>query len=231
MNPLLVCCALAPEEWALRGGDWAGALGGAPVLARTGMGPERAAHAARALFAPAVPAYGAVLVAGFCAAVAPGFAPGDLVVAEEVRAGSGRTLAVDSPQPLVDALRLLGLTVHRGPLYSADHVVRGAERRELYRAGSVAVDMESAAILAALPAALPVAVLRVVVDTPERELLRPGTLPAGLRAWRALRAAVPAMIGWHRAVAGPAARASIPEPSDLLPLTHSSLPTLPQEAS
>jgi hypothetical protein len=79
--------------------------------------------------------------------------------------------------------------------------------------------MEAAAVLAAaaeLRPELPVAVLRVVVDTPERELLRPGTLPAGLRAWRTLRAVVPALTAWHRSAA---------------PATESLPSTLPQEAS
>lgn len=110
-------------------------------------------------------------------------------------------------------------------------MVRGAERHELHRAGMFAVDMETAAVLGRLPAGLPVAAVRVVVDTPERELLRPGTIPAGLRAWRMLRATVPALLGWHRAVAGAPSIRPIPEPSAVLPLTHSSKPTLPQEAS
>jgi hypothetical protein len=61
----------------------------------------------------------------------------------------------------------------------------------------------------------------VVVDTPEHELLRPGTLLAGLRAFRTLRATVPALIGWHRAVV-----AAVPAPT-----APSSLPTISQEAS
>ncbi len=229
--PLLVLCALAPEEWALSRGDWAGALGGAPVLARTGMGPERAGRAVSSLLAAAPRGYGAVLVAGFGAAVAPGITPGDVVVAERVCDASGSSLAVDSHQPLGAALRTLGLTVHTGPLYSAGHVVRGHERRELHRSGVLAVDMESAAVLARLPPGLPAAAVRVVVDTPERELLRPGTVRAGLRAWRQLRAVAPALLGWHRAVAGAPSILAIPEPSDFPSMTHSSKPTLPQEAS
>ncbi|WP_063772121.1 phosphorylase family protein [Kitasatospora mediocidica] len=232
MNPLLVLCALRPEEWALRGGDWAGALGGPPVLVRTGLGPQRAGRVACALVGASRGSYGAALVTGFCAAAAPGVRPGDLVVADAVRDEAGASFAVDSPQPLVEALRVRGHTVHCGSLYSADRVVRGARRRELHRAGVLAVDMESAAVLRRLPAGLPVAAVRVVVDTPEHELLRPATVSNGLRAWHTLRAAVPALIGWHRAVAvGPAARGPISEPSDRLSLTHSSLPTLPQEAS
>jgi hypothetical protein len=57
----------------------------------------------------------------------------------------------------------------------------------------LAVDMETAGALRALPAGLPTAAVRVVVDTPEHELLLPGTLFHGLRAWRALRTAAPVL--------------------------------------
>ncbi|WP_063774899.1 phosphorylase family protein [Kitasatospora azatica] len=234
-RPLLVLCALAPEEWALRGGDWANALGGPAVLARTGMGPERAARTVSTLLAAGPQAYGAVLMTGFCAASAPGTRPGEVIVADRVHSASGCSTATRLPDVLAQALRGLGLGVRVGALHTADHVVRGHERRVLHRAGVTAVDMESAAVLDRLPDGLPVAAVRVVVDTPERELLRPGTIPAGLRAFRTLRATVPALLGWHRAVSGAAVGTthlrSIPEPSDLFPMTHSSLPTLPQEAS
>ncbi|MFI9276239.1 1-hydroxy-2-methyl-2-butenyl 4-diphosphate reductase [Kitasatospora sp. NPDC052896] len=226
--PLLVLCALAPEEWALRRADWAQALHGPPVLARTGLGPVRAGRTADALLAAG--GYGAVVVTGFCAAVAPGPAPGDLLVADEVRDAAGTAWPVAAPDALAEGLRTLGLTVRRGVLHSTDHVVRGPERGRLHRAGALAVDMESAAVLGRLPAGLPAAAVRVVVDTPGRELLRPGTLPAGLRAWRALRAAAPALLGWHRAVAAPAPRAR-PRSPEVFLSTHSSKPTLPQEAS
>ncbi|AUG81234.1 hypothetical protein CFP65_6585 [Kitasatospora sp. MMS16-BH015] len=214
--PLLVLCALAPEVWALRGGDWTGAAG-APVLARTGMGPARARARAAGLLASG--RYGALAVAGFGAAVGPGCSPGDVIVADRVQDGRGAAHPLASAAPLAGALRERGLTAHIGPHHTADHVVRGLERRALHAQGALAVDMEAAAVLAAhaeLRPDLPVAVLRVVVDTPERELLRPGTLPAGLRAWRALRAAVPALTAWHRFAAS--ATESLPS-------------TLPQEAS
>ncbi|WP_441248826.1 phosphorylase family protein [Kitasatospora sp. McL0602] len=214
--PLLVVCALAPEVWALRGGDWTGALG-PPVLARTGMGPLRARERAAALLATG--GYGALVVAGFGAAVGPGIRPGDVIVADGVRDAQGGEHPLDSAGPLAAALRARGLTVHTGLHHTADHVVRGLERRALHAQGALAVDMEAAAVLAArarLRPELPAAVLRVVVDTPERELLRPGTLPAGLHAWRTLRAAVPALTAWHRS----AAHANETLPS-----------TLPQEAS
>src|SRR5204862_125250 len=70
------------------------------------------------------------------------------------------------------------------------------EREELRRAGAIAVDMESA-WLAAAAGARPLAVVRVVVDTPGRELRRPlATARGGLRALRTLRRAVPALQTW-----------------------------------
>jgi hypothetical protein len=43
----------------------------------------------------------------------------------------------------------------------------------------------------------PVAVARVVVDTPVSELFRPATIRNGLHAYRALKAAVPAFLEWQ----------------------------------
>ncbi|MEE1787310.1 1-hydroxy-2-methyl-2-butenyl 4-diphosphate reductase [Streptomyces sp. SP17BM10] len=221
--PLLVLCALGPEVWALRGGDWRGSAGGPPVLLRTGVGRRRAGHAVRRVLGCAPGGYGAVVVAGFGAAVGPGIAPGDVVVADGVRDAEGNLYAVRSAADLARALKERGLAVHNGVHHTADHVVRGLERRALYLQGALAVDMEAAAVLAALHElrpALPAAVLRVVVDTPERELLRPGTLPAGVRAWRTLRATVPALVDWYR--------------QDLTGRSephHPTSSTLPQEAS
>ncbi|MET8703769.1 1-hydroxy-2-methyl-2-butenyl 4-diphosphate reductase [Kitasatospora sp. NPDC058032] len=228
-SPLLVLCALGPEVWALRGGDWRGAAGGPPVVVRTGVGRRRASLTVRRLLTAAPGGYGAIVVAGFGAAVAPGIAPGEVIVADGVRDAEGNHFAVDSGPALHRALTVRGLTAHTGVHHTADHVVRGLERRALHLQGALAVDMEAAAVLAALRElrpGLPAAVLRVVVDTPERELLRPGTLPAGVRAWRTLRSTVPALVDWHlhndrppRARPAPAA------------LNHPTSSTLPQEAS
>ncbi|MFJ6135137.1 1-hydroxy-2-methyl-2-butenyl 4-diphosphate reductase [Kitasatospora sp. NPDC092286] len=229
--PLLVLCALGPEVWALRGGDWRGAAAGPPVLVRTGVGRRRASLAVRRLLSAAPGGYGAVVVAGFGAAVAPGISPGDVIVANGVRDAEGNLFAVDSGPDLTRVLKARGLTVHTGVHHTADHVVRGIERRALHLQGALAVDMEAAAVTAALQElrpTLPAAVLRVVVDTPEHELLRPGTLPAGLRAWRALRATVPALVDWHEQNRPPRGRLMGP-PSGIL--HHPTSSTLPQEAS
>lgn len=219
-RPLLVVCALGPEVWALRAGDWTDAADGAPVLARTGMGRRRAWQSVSTLLSS--DAYGALVVAGFGASVAPGIEPGDVIVADGVRDAEGNLHPIDFARPLVKSLQTHGLTTHLGLHHTADRVVRGAQRRALHAQGALAVDMEAAGVLAARAERrpeLPAAVLRVVVDTPERELIRLSTLPAGVRAWRALRAVVPALTQWHRQV-----RSTQPQP-------HPQPATLPQEAS
>ncbi|MCZ4119099.1 phosphorylase family protein [Streptomyces sp. H39-S7] len=192
MTALLVVCALGVERFALRGGDRTGAAGPVALL-RTGMGPQAAGRAVtEALRAPHL-RDAAVLATGFCAGLSPGMRPGDLVVSDETH-GAGRLAA---------ALEAAGHTVHTGRLAGSDHVVRGAERSVLRSTGAIAVDMESTAILRAALARgpRPVAAVRVVVDTPEYELVRVGTLRTGITAFRVLRAILPAFFEWHRTTA------------------------------
>ncbi|MFJ6572769.1 1-hydroxy-2-methyl-2-butenyl 4-diphosphate reductase [Streptomyces sp. NPDC091292] len=224
--PLLIACALGIEHLALRSGS----RGSTPVpmtLLRTGMGPGAAERAvARALAGEALRG-AAVVATGFCAGLAPGMHPGDLVVAEETRlpsvdGGSGATTGRTTPtgttipytttpytttsctgtELLVKELAgaLPGRTVHTGPLIGSDHVVRGHERAALLATGAIAVDMESAATLRTAVAAgsRPVAAVRVVVDAPEHELVRIGTVRGGISAFRVLRAVLPAFFEWHR---------------------------------
>jgi nucleoside phosphorylase len=198
---LLLACALGAEQAALR----AGARAAPSVrLIRTGMGGDKALRSVSGALAQEEHAPGAFLFAGFGAAVGPGIRPGDVLVATEVRDassgtgssgadGGGGATGLPCPDALAAALRSVGLTVHTGPLFSADAVVRGERRAELHAAGVMAVDMETAGALRALPAGVPAAAVRVVVDTPDHELLRPGTLLHGLRAWRALRTAAPVL--------------------------------------
>ncbi|WP_018384767.1 phosphorylase family protein [Wenjunlia vitaminophila] len=230
---LLLVCALRTEQRALR------AARGTLRLLRTGMGPRAAEAATRAALRP-TDGRTAVLVTGFCAGLAPGLAPGDVVVATELcpwtgttgaRAGvEGAVLDTEGAVPCPRAAPLAGIvaevlsrsspaagaggavpgpragtrgTVHTGLLAGADHVVRGRERAELRAAGALAVDMESAAVVRAALATgpRPVAAVRVVVDTPDHELLRPGTLRSGLVAYRTLRALVPAFTAWRDTLA------------------------------
>jgi 4-hydroxy-3-methylbut-2-enyl diphosphate reductase len=184
-SDLVVAAALRMEARALRRG-----MPGLRVL-RSGMGPERARAAARRLLAEAAEA---VAVAGLCGALDPALEPGALLVASELREGGGEALELE-PVPVCAALEQLGLAARVGPLISVDHVVRGAERERLHRGGAIAADMESA-WLARGAGRRPLAVLRVVVDAPGHEPLRPGFVRDLLRALRRLREAAPALAIW-----------------------------------
>ncbi|MEU4797818.1 1-hydroxy-2-methyl-2-butenyl 4-diphosphate reductase [Streptomyces sp. NPDC023327] len=198
--PLLIACALGIERLALRTGDRDGAPAAMTVL-RTGMGPVNAERAVGRALGTA-PLRGASVVAtGFCAGLAPGMHPGDLVVAEETRDEGGSTPCTDTGVLVEELVRTLpGRTVHTGPLTGSDHVVRGAERGALLATGAIAVDMESAATLrrAVRAGRRPVAAVRVVVDAPQYELVRIGTVRGGISAFRVLRAVLPAFFEWHR---------------------------------
>ncbi|MBD0710219.1 MULTISPECIES: 1-hydroxy-2-methyl-2-butenyl 4-diphosphate reductase [unclassified Streptomyces] len=204
---MLIACALGIEQLALRSGDRGGAPGPVTVL-RTGMGPDRARTAVSRALRTEGGGEAAVIAAGFCAGLAPGMHPGDLVVADETRGPDGTTLCTD-PDLLVKALvrAVPGRAVHLGPLTGSDHVVRGPERAALRAGGAIAVDMESAATLGTARAiegprggagVRPVAAVRVVVDAPEHELVRIGTVRGGISAFRVLRAVLPAFFEWHR---------------------------------
>ncbi|URM92560.1 1-hydroxy-2-methyl-2-butenyl 4-diphosphate reductase [Streptomyces sp. MRC013] len=203
---MLVACALGIEHLALRGGRAAGGARGRAVLLRTGMGPGRARRAVAGALREGPLRTAAVVASGFCAGLAPGMRPGDLVVADETRGPHGATPCT-APEALVAALAraLPGRTVHTGPLAGSDHVVRGRERTALRATGALAVDMESAATLHTALAAgpRPVAAVRVVVDAPEHELVRIGTVHGGISAFRVLRAVLPAFQEWHRSLPPP----------------------------
>ena len=185
-NPPLLLAPLRVERAAL-----ASALPSFRAV-RVGMGPARAAAV------PLPDRSGPTVVAGLAGGLADDVRPGDVVVASEVR--DGRTVTpVPSASLLAGAVRRLGLRVHVGPVYTDDRVVSGARRQELAATGAIAVDMESAPLgarLAAHDPATPFAVLRVVVDTAEHPLVRPGTAVRSIAALRTLRRTAPALDQW-----------------------------------
>lgn len=188
-GPLTVLAPMWLEQVALRRGARSARV------VRTGTGPHRSLRAATRGFAPDA----AVLaIAGVCGSVDPGLAPGETLVASEVR-GPHAAHACRAPQLLVEALAERGIPAQLGAIQSVDHVVRGAERERVRDGGAVAVDMESA-WLAEGARGRPLAVLRTVLDGPGREFLRPSLLTDGLRALGALEAAVPALEAWARYV-------------------------------
>ena len=194
--PLLVVTALRSEHAALHA-----TVPGA-VVERCGMGPDKVRAWLPRLYdvAPL-----AVAVAGVAGGLDPSLRAGDVVVATEVRDDRGRTV-LRAAAPLAAELRRLGMRVHSGPIVSTNHIVNStSERERLAATGAIAVDMESAAVVRSVaeqPGQIPVAVVRVIVDTAYTPVARLRTLPAGARALHALRRTGPALSRWA-ALVGP----------------------------
>jgi 4-hydroxy-3-methylbut-2-enyl diphosphate reductase len=139
-----------------------------------------------------------VLVAGVAGALVDGIAPGDVVVASEVRRGT-ETIPCHAAAIVAGELRRLGMTVHLGPLVTSDRIVEAAdERRALAESGAIAVDTESALLAGQAGRAV---VVRTIVDNSEQPLLRPGMPLRGIKALASLRRAAPAIDAWAAATA------------------------------
>jgi 4-hydroxy-3-methylbut-2-en-1-yl diphosphate reductase len=168
----------------------------------TGMGPTRALRAAWKL-AASLPDDLPVVVVGVGGALVNGFEAGDLVVASEIgtaQAGpNGELQVIDAPSVLDERSRVLAerlLEALSGrfpstsfaPLLSAPRTVRGLEREVLARSGAVICDTESV-WLSRLAERRPFAIVRSVVDTPERELVSMHTVMGGVRGLSRLASA------------------------------------------
>jgi 4-hydroxy-3-methylbut-2-enyl diphosphate reductase len=186
---LAVLAPLSIEALALRCG-----LREARVI-RTGAGPRRSQSSALRL---AGSSDSALAVAGVCGGVDAVLQPGNVVVASELQGGA-ETRKLANAETLVSALRNLDIEAHLGPIRSEDHIVLGAERERLCKEGAIAVDMESR-WLAEAAGDRPFAVLRVIIDTPHRELLRPRAILDSLRALATLRRIAPALEAWSRTI-------------------------------
>ena len=232
MTGLLVVTALRSEYAALRGQV------PAATLQRCGMGPLKVDQWLPRLaeLSPET-----VAIAGVGGGLDPSLRPGDIVVASEVRDQYGH-ITLPAAAPLVAELRSMGLRVHCGPILSCDHIVTGRERATLATTGALAVDMESATIVRALSArggkdrggnerrdtqgrsiegtdtetAVPVAVVRVIVDTGHQPLNRLATITSGARALAVLRRTGPAL-GRTAELAGPRTVIPAGPPSDRPP--------------
>ena len=178
----VICTPLRVEQAAVLAGR-----PGARVV-RTGMGSRRTRRR-QSRFA----GEGPLGVLGVAGGLAPQVRPGDVVVASEVRAGTQIVRCPSAPL-LAGALRRAGLTVHLGPIVSGGLVGKRG-RAALAATGALAVDMESAEITA-LAGGRAIAVVRAISDTADAPLLRPGTVPRGIDALRALRVAAPIVARW-----------------------------------
>jgi 4-hydroxy-3-methylbut-2-en-1-yl diphosphate reductase len=181
----VVAAPLSFEAWAVRGG--------APeaYVIHIGMGPEKAARSVARLTAAGARA---IAVAGVCGAVDPSLVPGDVLVADALLGPDGERIALDAA-PLAAALARRGVPARVGAIAGARKLFGGPSRASLAARRACAVDVESFWV-APVAAHAAFAVLRVVSDGPQHELLRPSILWSGWRALRRLRAAAPALVDW-----------------------------------
>jgi 4-hydroxy-3-methylbut-2-en-1-yl diphosphate reductase len=192
MSRVLIAAPLRLEALLIRS-----AARGARVH-RTGMGPGSARAAAHALLQQPGDA---LLVVGFCGGLDERSRPGDVVIAEEVLAATDEghshdRAACTGTKDLAAALSGAGLRVHSGPVVCVSRIALGERRAQLRASGAIAVDMESV-WLAGGAGGRPFGVVRVVLDSPSHELLRPQAAAGAIRAGRALRRAAAALHEWR----------------------------------
>jgi 4-hydroxy-3-methylbut-2-en-1-yl diphosphate reductase len=158
------------------------------LVRKTGMGPARAKSAAGRL---AGDAGARLLVVGFCGGLDEQSVPGEVIVAEHVYAAGDEGHAegrvrCELAGELVRGLTGRGMKVRVGNVVCVSQLALGERRAELHAGGAIAVDMESV-WLAGAAGERPFGVVRVVLDSPRHELMRPQAIGGALRAARALR--------------------------------------------
>ena len=138
----------------------------------SGADPARAAAiAARFLAAGA----DAIVSFGIAGALAPGLAPGTILLPRRIVAGSGETYVADEAlrERIAQALAAQGLALDARDLLGRDAIAATAAEKSLLfrRTGAVAVDLESHAVArAAARAHVVFAALRAVADPAEFDL-------------------------------------------------------------
>ncbi|HSZ06262.1 MAG TPA: hypothetical protein VK778_13830 [Solirubrobacteraceae bacterium] len=167
------------------------------LVRKTGMGPRRSKAAAGALVGESA---GAMLVLGFCGGLDATSVPGEVIVAQDVYAASDEghpqvRVSCDLSHQLVHRLTGRGLKVRVGDVVCVSRLALGERRAQLHAGGAIAVDMESV-WLAAGAGGRPFGVVRVVLDSPEHELMRVRAAFGALRAARALRRVAGALHEW-----------------------------------
>jgi 4-hydroxy-3-methylbut-2-enyl diphosphate reductase len=164
---------------------------------KTGMGPERARAAAAQLAGEAADG---LLVLGFCGGLDASSVPGEVIVAEGVYGASdeedpGEPVACVGVDRLIGMLAGRGMKVRQGKIVCVSRLALGERRQELHAGGAIAVDMESV-WLAAGARQRPFGVVRVVLDSPSHELMRPRAAFGAVRAARTLRNVARALHDW-----------------------------------
>ncbi len=142
-----------------------------------------------------------VVLIGFGGSLDPAINVGDVVVASRIETGN-RAIYCAGSAALGAILSDLGPQVHVAPITSSSRIVYGVERNRLAAiTGAVAVDMESA-VLGSYLGERPFAVVRVIVDTPHRRLIRTSLITDGIWAYRTLRDIALALPGWASHIDG-----------------------------
>jgi hypothetical protein len=120
---------------------------------------------------------GIVISAGLCGGLLPGQTPGTVVIPSQVVDERGVIHPCDPGvvAALTQAARYLRYPVADGSMISTSAMVTGSGRETWASRGHVAVDMESAAVAESTTR---FGVLRVILDTPTRELSDAWAAPA-----------------------------------------------------
>jgi nucleoside phosphorylase len=127
---------------------------------------------------------GTVITCGLAGGLVAGMATGAIVVPSQIMTPQGTTIACDEElvTALVNAAQRFVDHVERGPLVTSATLVMGSARQMWADRGYVAADMETGFIKA-----IRLATIRVILDTPERELseawLRPISVLARPAIW------------------------------------------------
>lgn len=118
-----------------------------------------------------------VISCGLCGGLRNGVPSGTVLVPDEIERSDGTRITCDPEVAthLRDAARQLGEAPLNAPLGTSATLVRGSERRTWSARGFAGVDMESGLINAPR-----IAVVRIILDTPEHELSDAWLKPLGV---------------------------------------------------
>jgi 4-hydroxy-3-methylbut-2-enyl diphosphate reductase len=163
---------------------------------RIGMGPVKST-AARVRVGRVAAEARPLVVLGVGGGLVAGMSPGDVIVGTSVQITNQEPeISLPYAPEVAALLRTAGLRVTEAPIVSSPKIISGDnDRRAAGAFGAVAVDMESY-WCAPLAAQHPFAVVRVLLDTPEYELLSPRIPATVVRAYRALLAAARSLRAW-----------------------------------
>lgn len=117
----------------------------------------------------------AIVSCGLAGGLSRELPTGTVLIPREVARPDGERTECDASlqRALVDAARRLGFEPVEEPMITSATIVHGADRARLAERGYMGVDMESGLLTGSL-----VAVVRVILDTPENELSTAWLRPA-----------------------------------------------------